>query len=253
MQNNMTQIQCRGLFKSINNIEILHDIDFNANTGDVIALIGSSGSGKSTLLRCLNLLTLPDAGELEVNGVAINFGQDKFTLQKKAIARLRQQIGMVFQQFNLWPHLSVLDNMIAGPVYVLKKNKNEMIAEAEKLLSKVGLLHKRDCYPAQLSGGQQQRVAIVRSLMMKPQIMLFDELTSALDPEMTSDLLKTLEQLSVEGMTMIIATHELNFARKIANRVIFLDEGRIVEQGETQQVFHCPQSARLRQFISAIL
>jgi len=246
----MSQLQCRGLGKSINNQDILLDIDFDALPGDVIALIGSSGSGKSTLLRCLNLLTLADKGSLDIGGQFILFG-DKIVKQKE-IKTLRQKIGMVFQQFNLWPHMTVLENIIAGPVHVLKNNKDEMISEAEKLLEKVGLMSKRDCYPAQLSGGQQQRVAIVRSLMMKPEIMLFDELTSALDPEMINDLLKTLQQLSLEGMTMIIATHELNFARKLANRTIFLNEGRIIEQGDTAELFHRPQSARLRQFIDAV-
>jgi ABC-type polar amino acid transport system ATPase subunit len=248
----MSTLKIQGLCKAINNQVILHDICFAAQAGEVIALLGRSGSGKSTLLRCINLLTLPDAGLIEIGDHRMQFsGQDKSYLSLD-INALRKKVGMVFQQFNLWPHLSVLDNLIAGPLYVLKQNKAEAIAAAENLLAKVGLSSKRDCYPTQLSGGQQQRAAIARSLMMKPDILLFDEPTSALDPEMVGDVLKTLRQLAAEGMTMIIATHELNFALKVANKSVFLDEGKMIEQGETKELFHRPQSAQLQRFMEAM-
>lgn len=249
----MKKLTINNLYKSFNDHLILRDISFSANKGDVIALMGSSGSGKSTLLRCINLLTLADKGSIQFDQFTFNFDCEKKTKFKTAdIINLRKKVGMVFQQFNLWSHMTVLDNLIEAPLHVLKKDKKETIAEAEVLLDKVGLREKINRYPAQLSGGQQQRAAIARALMMKPEIMLFDEPTSALDPEMVGEVLTVMQQLAAEGMTMLVATHELGFAKRVANQSIFLDGGSITEQGATHEMFNHPQSMRFKNFLKAM-
>ncbi|MBA3661714.1 MAG: amino acid ABC transporter ATP-binding protein [Gammaproteobacteria bacterium] len=245
-------LQVSNLHKSFKQQKVLQGIDLTANKGDVLALLGSSGSGKSTLLRCLNLLNLPDQGTLKFGHHILNFEQGNFEQSADEVIALRKKIGMVFQQFNLWVHMNVLENLIAAPVLVLKQSKAEAKVEAEKLLARMGLSEKLYAYPSELSGGQQQRVAIARALMMKPDIMLFDEPTSALDPEMVSEVLLVMQQLAQSGMTMLVATHELNFARQVSNRVIFLDEGRIIEQGLSTEVFAKPATVRFQRFLQAM-
>lgn len=249
----MNKLQIINLHKSFHDHAVLKGVSFTADKGDVVALMGSSGSGKSTLLRCINLLTMPDDGIVQIDNQIIRFDEVEPTrLGNSQIARLRKKIGMVFQQFNLWAHMTVLENLIEAPIHVLKQSREETILEAKKLLEKVGLSDKIDKYPAQLSGGQQQRAAIARSLMMKPEIMLFDEPTSALDPEMVGEVLNVMQQLANEGMTMVVSTHELGFARRVANKAIFLDAGLIAEQGETAAMFAHPTSARFRKFLEAM-
>lgn len=249
----MNKLQIINLHKSFHDHAVLKGVSFTAEKGDVVALMGSSGSGKSTLLRCINLLTIPDDGTIHIDHQIINFNAaDRSKLSNHQIARLRKKIGMVFQQFNLWAHMTVLENLIEAPIHVLKQQKDETIAEAKILLNKVGLSDKLDKYPGQLSGGQQQRAAIARALMMKPEIMLFDEPTSALDPEMVGEVLNVMQQLATEGMTMLVSTHELGFARRVANRSIFLDAGMIAEQGDTASMFSNPTSARFRKFLEAM-
>ncbi len=247
------KIAIQGLHKSFKDQQILKGVSFTAKTGDVVALMGSSGSGKSTLLRCINLLTTPDAGIIQVDNQILAFEPDKpHPLSYKETTKLRLKIGMVFQQFNLWAHKTVLENLIEAPVYVLKKSKLAAIKQAEGLLKKVGLQDKKDQYPIQLSGGQQQRAAIARALMMKPEIMLFDEPTSALDPEMVGEVLGVMQSLAAEGMTMLVATHELGFARNVASQAIFLDQGIIVEQGGAQEMFKNPRTSRFARFLEAV-
>jgi len=250
---NMTKLQISNIHKAFNGQEILKGVSFSAKKGDVIALMGSSGSGKSTLLRCINLLTVPDDGTIQIDKQVMHFNQhDKTHLTHQEIAVLRRKVGMVFQQFNLWAHMTVLENLIEAPVHVLKQDKKTTILEAKKILQKVGLADKLESYPGQLSGGQQQRAAIARALMMKPEIMLFDEPTSALDPEMVGEVLAVMQQLAKEGMTMLVATHELGFARRVANQSIFLDGGTIIEQGDTAAMFSHPQTERFKKFLAAI-
>lgn len=249
----MHKLQVQNIHKSFNNHAILRGVSFSAKKGDVVALMGSSGSGKSTLLRCINLLTLPDQGQIQIDDKTNQFNIGKKTLLRNHdISQWRKNVGMVFQQFNLWSHMTILENLIEAPIHVLKQNKNNTITEATQLLEKVGLVDKIKCYPNQLSGGQQQRAAIARALMMKPDIMLFDEPTSALDPEKVGEVLNVMQQLAAEGMTMLIATHELRFARQVANQLIFLDGGKIVEQGETAKLFNQPQSTGFRRFLDAM-
>jgi ABC-type histidine transport system ATPase subunit len=249
----MNKLQVSQLHKAFKGNVILQGVSFSASKGDVIALMGSSGSGKSTLLRCINLLTVPDAGLVQIDNQIIKFDEkEKTVLTPRQISALRQKVGMVFQQFNLWAHMTLLENLIEAPIHVLKQDKSATIAEAKKLLDKVGLADRLDHYPAQLSGGQQQRAAIARALMMKPEIMLFDEPTSALDPEMVNEVLLVMQQLAKEGMTMLVATHELGFARRVATQSIFLDGGKIVEQGETLSMFSHPQTERFQKFLQAM-
>lgn len=249
----MTKLIVQDLHKSFHDHAVLQGVSFTAGKGDVVALMGSSGSGKSTLLRCINLLTVPDDGIVQIDNQIIHFNANARTiLTHKQIVQLRKKVGMVFQQFNLWAHMTVLENLIEAPIHVLKQDKEATITQAKKLLEKVGLADKLHRYPSQLSGGQQQRAAIARSLMMKPEIMLFDEPTSALDPEMVGEVLSVMQQLAVEGMTMLVATHELGFARRVANQSIFLDEGKVVEQGETAKMFSQPKTARFRRFLEAM-
>ncbi|HMT03233.1 MAG TPA: amino acid ABC transporter ATP-binding protein [Burkholderiales bacterium] len=233
-------------------LHILKGISLNAMAGDIIVLLGSSGSGKSTLLRCINLLELPSSGEIKLDGIKIYDQQNSRLILPKNVLHLRKKIGMVFQQFNLWPHMSILENLITAPICVFNQPRKVAVEYAKLLLNKVGIVDKADSYPLQLSGGQQQRVAIARGLMMNPEIMLFDEPTSALDPEMTNEVLKVIQSLANEGMTMLIATHEIGFAKEVANRALFLEQGKIVEEGVAKEMLNNPQTARLQQFLKSV-
>jgi len=234
---------------------VLKGVSLAANDGDVIAMIGSSGSGKSTLLRCINLLETPDSGEVLVSGELIRMRPTRnghaVPQDHRQVDRIRSRLGMVFQSFNLWAHMTVLQNIIEAPVHVLKRSRADAIARAEALLEKVGIADKRNHYPNHLSGGQQQRAAIARALAMEPQVMLFDEPTSALDPELVGEVLRVMRQLAEEGRTMLVVTHEMSFARDVASEVIFLHAGRIEEQGPPARVFNDPRSERCRQFLAS--
>lgn len=249
----MTKLLLNNIHKSFNQQAILRGVTFSASTGDVVALMGSSGSGKSTLLRCINLLVVPDEGNVQIDERIMSFeAGKKHHVSNRDMIELRKRVGMVFQQFNLWSHMTVLQNLIEAPLHVLKQNKQTTLDEAHALLKKVGLVNKADAYPSQLSGGQQQRAAIARALMMKPEIMLFDEPTSALDPEMVGEVLTVMQQLAAEGMTMIVATHELGFARRVATQAIFLEAGLITEQGDTAAMFSQPKTERFQRFLEAM-
>jgi len=245
------------LHKRFGQLEVLKGVSMAASVGDVTALIGSSGSGKSTLLRCINLLETPDSGRVFVSGELIRMRptRDGHAVPEdhRQVDRIRSRLGMVFQSFNLWSHMTVLENVIEAPVHVLKVPKAQAIERARMLLDKVGIGDKLDHYPAHLSGGQQQRAAIARALAMEPQVMLFDEPTSALDPELVGEVLRVIRQLAEEGRTMLIVTHEMGFAREVASEVIFLHQGRIEEQGPPAQVFGNPKSERCRQFLASRL
>jgi ABC-type histidine transport system ATPase subunit len=249
-------VDIRGLHKSFGQVEVLKGIDLRANAGEVIALIGGSGSGKSTTLRCINLLEAPSAGEISLCGTQLQLKRNRSgELEASNMAQLRQmraKVGMVFQNFNLWPHLSIEENIMEAPMQVLKHSKAQAQKSAQELLKRVGLYQKRHSYPTTLSGGQQQRAAIARSLAMEPQVMLFDEPTSALDPELVGEVLAVIRSLAEEGRTMIIVTHEMKFAADVANTIVFLNEGRVEEQGTAEQLFGNPKSQRLKQFISSI-
>jgi arginine/ornithine transport system ATP-binding protein len=242
------------LHKSFGDVEVIRGVSLSAHKGDVISILGASGSGKSTFLRCINLLEIPTSGEVFVAGekIRMKHGRSGAYMPEDIhqVERLRARLGMVFQSFNLWSHMTVIENVIEAPVHVLKIPKAQAIEEAEALLQKVGIFDRKDYYPAQLSGGQQQRVAIARGLAMNPAVMLFDEPTSALDPELVGEVLKVMRDLAVEGRTMLVVTHEMSFARDVSNKVVFLHEGRIEEQGEPQQMFKNPNSDRFRQFLS---
>lgn len=246
MEDSSPAIAFEQIEKSFGPLKVLQGISGSINRGEVIAVIGSSGCGKSTLLRCFNRLETINAGQLVVNGIDLS----QPNLNSKQLRRLRAQVGMVFQQFNLFPHLSVLQNLMLAPSKVLGKSKAESEKQAQFYLEKVGLPDKANAYPEQLSGGQKQRVAIARSLCMNPQIMLFDEPTSALDPELVGEVLMVMQQLAEEGMTMVVVTHEMQFAREVAHRVIFLDKGHVAEEGPARQVLTNPKSDRLRSFLS---
>ncbi|MGK9233750.1 amino acid ABC transporter ATP-binding protein [Inquilinus limosus] len=242
--------------KHFGSLHALQGVSLQVERGEVLCIIGPSGSGKSTLLRCINQLESVDGGAVWVDGELAGFRRDGdalYALTDREVARQRLASGMVFQRFNLFAHLTVLANIIEGPVTVQKRPKAEAVAEAVALLRRVGLADKRDAYPAELSGGQQQRIAIARALAMKPKLMLFDEPTSALDPELVGEVLAVMRDLASSGMTMIVVTHELGFAREVANRVVFMDRGRIVEIGPPQQVLGSPREARTRDFIAAVL
>ena len=247
------KIQVRDLNKSLHGHSILRDISFVVHAGEAVALIGSSGSGKSTLLRCIDVLTFPDSGSIQIDQQVLQFTADSAIFPpSQQIAQLRRKVGIVFQQFNLWPHMTLLENLIAAPIYVQRREKSAAITRARYLLERMGLAHKLASYPWQLSGGQQQRAAIARAWMMDPDIMLLDEPTSALDPEMVNEVLMVMQQLVAAGMTLLIATHALDCAACIAQRTIFLDQGAIIEQGETTQLFQAPQTARLQAFLQAM-
>ena len=239
-------ISVKGLVKKFGDLEVLKGIDAEINKGDVICVIGPSGSGKSTFLRCLNLLEKPDGGHIIFEG-------DDLTSKKIDLNAHRQKIGMVFQQFNLFPHMTVLDNLTCAPIMLKKIPKAEAEAKAIDLLSRVGLADRAGSYPGKLSGGQKQRVAICRALCMEPDVMLFDEPTSALDPEMVGEVLEVMKALAKAGMTMVVVTHEMGFAREVSNRVLFLDEGVIMEEGSPEDIFDVPKCERLRSFLSKVL
>ena len=242
------------LHKSFGDVEVLRGVSLSAHKGDVISILGASGSGKSTFLRCINLLEIPTAGDDYVGGEKILMKSGKFgayvPVDIHQVERLRARLGMVFQGFNLWSHMTVIENVIEAPVHVLKIPKAQAIEEAEALLHKVGIYDRKDYDPAQLSGGQQQIVAIARGLAMNPAVMLFDEPTSALDPELVGEVLKVMRDLADEGRTMLVVTHEMSFARDVSSSVVFLHKGMIEEQGEPQQMFNNPNSDRFRQFLS---
>ncbi|MDF7788725.1 L-cystine ABC transporter ATP-binding protein YecC [Pantoea ananatis] len=248
----MSAIEVRQLVKKFNGQTVLHGIDLDVAPGEIVAIIGPSGSGKTTLLRSINLLEVPDAGRIKVGDITIDasLGMNR---QKERVRLLRQQVGFVFQNFNLFPHRSVLENIIEGPVIVKREAKADAIARARSLLEKVGLNGKEDSYPRRLSGGQQQRVAIARALAMQPEVILFDEPTSALDPELVGEVLNTIRALAQEKRTMVIVTHEMSFARDVADRAIFMDQGRVVEQGSAKALFSDPQEPRTRQFLNKFL
>ena len=244
----MTQeiiVRVSNLEKSFGSLKVLHDINFDVRKGEVIVVIGPSGSGKSTLLRCLNRLEEPNGGSIIIN-------DEEITGRKARLHYLRRNIGMVFQQFNLFPHMTALQNVMEGPKTVLKLPQAECEERARALLAKVGLSEKADSRPATLSGGQQQRVAIARALAMKPQIMLFDEVTSALDPELVGEVLGVMRSLAEEGMTMVVVTHEMGFAERVADRVVFMDCGYIVEQGAPSELFRNPREERTKKFLNQI-
>jgi len=239
-------ITVNDLHKSFGDLEVLKGIDAEIDEQEVVCVIGPSGSGKSTFLRCLNLLEDVTSGEITIDG-------DVLTDPKVDINMVRSQVGMVFQHFNLFPHMTVLENITLGPIKVLKKSKQEAEEEARPLLDRVGLSDKADVYPDSLSGGQKQRVAIARSLAMNPKVMLFDEPTSALDPELVGDVLEVMKDLAHEGMTMVVVTHEMGFAREVGHRVLFMDEGVVMEEGDPEQIFNNPQDPRTQSFLSKIL
>lgn len=239
-------IEVKGLEKHFKHVEVLRGINIDICKGDVVAVIGPSGSGKSTFLRCLNLLEEPTDGQIVFEGVDI-------TSKETKIDQMRQKIGMVFQQFNLFTNMTVLDNVSAGPVLVKGMKKDEARKLAQSLLERVGLGDRGGAYPIQLSGGQQQRVAIARALAMQPDVMLFDEPTSALDPEMVHEVLDVIQQLAREGMTMVVVTHEMGFAREVANRVVFIDEGVIMEEAAPAEFFGSPKNPRLKDFLGKVL
>jgi len=239
-------IKVENLTKNFKHVEVLKGIDIEIQKGDVVCVIGPSGSGKSTFLRCLNLLEKPTGGK-------IIFEDEDLTAKKTDLNRHRQKMGMVFQQFNLFPHMTVLKNMTTAPVMLKKMNRKEAEAKAMELLARVGLADRANSYPGHLSGGQKQRVAIVRALCMEPDVMLFDEPTSALDPEMVGEVLDVMKNLAKAGMTMVVVTHEMGFAREVANRVVFLDEGKIAEEGTPEEIFGNPKSERLQTFLSKVL
>ena len=241
-----------GLRKTFSDIEVLKGVSLEARRGDVISLIGSSGSGKSTFLRCMNFLEIPSAGEILLDGASIQYQGKGLSVgsSRRQIEAMRRRVAMVFQGFNLWSHMTILENIIEAPVRVHKVKRQDAIATAHALLEKVGLGHKADSYPVSLSGGQQQRAAIARALAVDPEIILFDEPTSALDPELVGEVLKVITDLAKEGRTMIIVTHEMNFARRVSSKVVFLHNGIIEEQGTPQEIFESPKSQRLTEFLS---
>lgn len=242
-------ISIKGLYKSFDTLEVLKGIDLEVEKGKVIVLIGPSGSGKTTFLRCLNVLETPTKGQISIEGQALDFSTRN---QKKSIASFRRLTGMVFQSYNLFPHKTALENVMEGPVIVKKVPVGTAKKKAQVILEKVGLGDKMDYYPFQLSGGQQQRVGIARALAMEPEVMLFDEPTSALDPELVGEVLKVMKDLANEGMTMIVVTHEMRFAKEAADEVIFMDQGVIIERGKPEEIFTQPKQGRTKQFLSLI-
>ena len=249
-------IKIENLYKSFGEIEVLNNISLSINKGEVVCVIGPSGSGKTTLVRCINFLEKIDEGKIYVDGDLIGYNEinGRLILQNEnKISKQRRNIGMVFQKFNLFPHLTALENITIGPVRVLGRNNNDVIKEAENLLERVGLSEKSNSYPSQLSGGQQQRVAIARALAMKPILMLFDEPTSALDPETVGEVLDVMKELANGGMTMIIVTHEMGFAKEVADRVVMMDEGKIIEVSSTEKIFSNAENPRTKSFLEVIL
>ncbi|MGI6874777.1 amino acid ABC transporter ATP-binding protein [Amycolatopsis sp. 3B14] len=249
-------VQAQGIHKRFGRLEVLKGIDFEVQEREVACLIGPSGSGKSTLLRCINHLEKINAGRLYVDGELVGYrqrGEKLYELRDNEIAQQRRNIGMVFQRFNLFPHMTALENVMEAPVQVRRESRQAARERARELLDRVGLADKERSYPAQLSGGQQQRVAIARALAMQPRLMLFDEPTSALDPELVGDVLGVMRQLARDGMTMVVVTHEMQFAREVADKVLFMDGGVVVEQGPPSQVIGAPQQERTRSFLARVL
>ncbi|WP_306296582.1 amino acid ABC transporter ATP-binding protein [Candidatus Entotheonella palauensis] len=250
-------IRVENLHKRFGDLEVLKGINLEVDRGDVVCIIGASGSGKSTFLRCVNFLEEPSQGKIYIEGQLMGFkelpGGELVKDSQTNINRMRAEIGMVFQLFNLWPHKTVLGNVIEAPMVVRKQSRDEAVAIGEELLDKVGILEKKDEFPSRLSGGQQQRVAIARALAMNPQIMMFDEATSALDPELVGEVLEVMRQLASEGMTMLVVTHEMGFAREVSDRVIFLHNGQVEEDTTPEAIFSAPKSDRTRQFLRKVL
>ncbi len=253
----MYKLEVQDLHKRYGDHEVLKGVSLAAKAGDVISIIGSSGSGKSTFLRCINMLEQPYGGKILLNGEELKLVASKGGALKaadpKQLQRMRSRLSMVFQHFNLWSHMSALENVIEAPVHVLGVPKKEALEKAEHYLAKVGVAHRKDAYPAHMSGGEQQRVAIARALAMEPEVMLFDEPTSALDPELVGEVLKVMKDLAVEGRTMVVVTHEMGFAREVSNQLIFLHKGIVEETGCPKEVLANPQSDRLKQFLSGSL
>jgi polar amino acid transport system ATP-binding protein len=252
------ELEIRSLVKSFGSQTVLRGIDLDVASGDVVVVIGPSGSGKSTLLNCINFLEPFEGGSIRVGGQSVGYNIDAATARRirqpeKELNALRARIGMVFQHFNLFPHMTVIGNVIEAPVRVRGQQRDEAIASARALLARVGLAAKENTYPSELSGGQQQRVAIARALAMGPEVMLFDEVTSALDPELVGEVLAVMRDLARDGMTMLVVTHEMNFARDVGDRVVFMDEGLIVEEGEPERFFTRPQTERAREFLRRLL
>jgi ABC-type histidine transport system ATPase subunit len=256
MQNAAAVIEIDNLHKSYGPLEVLKGVSLTAHEGEVVALIGSSGSGKSTLLRCINMLEVPEQGSVTIAGEEIRIAgkpPHRHPADEGQIRRIRSELGMVFQSFNLWSHMSVLRNVMEAPLHVQKRDRAEVEAEALEMLAKVGIRDKAASYPSQLSGGQQQRAAIARALAMRPRIMLFDEVTSALDPELVGEVLKTMRGLAEQGMTMLVVTHEMGFAKDVADDVVFMDRGAIVERASPERMFLEPREARTRAFLERLL
>jgi octopine/nopaline transport system ATP-binding protein len=249
-------LSVRDIHKSFGALDVLRGISLEAHKGDVISIIGSSGSGKSTFLRCINFLETPNSGTISVGSDEIRIETDRkgsvSGLDRRKIERMRMQLGMVFQSFNLWSHMTVLQNVMEGPVHVLREPKATVRERAMDFLEKVGIAEKHASYPSELSGGQQQRVSIARALAMRPAALLFDEPTSALDPELVGEVLKVIRKLAEEGRTMIVVTHEMGFARDVSNTVVFLEKGKVEEKGSPSEVFQNPSSARCREFLSSV-
>ncbi|MEA1969632.1 MAG: ATP-binding cassette domain-containing protein [Thermodesulfobacteriota bacterium] len=249
-------VKAENIYKSFGELEVLKGISLEAREGDVISLIGSSGSGKSTFLRCINLLESPTSGNIYVGEEFIKLKKDRkgrvVPENKKQVDKMRTKLAMVFQHFNLWSHMTVLENIIEAPVHVLKKSKKEAKEHARELLEKVGISDRSHCFPAQLSGGQKQRSAIARALAMEPDVLLFDEPTSALDPELVGEVLKVMKGLVEEGRTMIMATHEMGFAKEVSSHIVFLDQGVIEAEGTPEYIFGQPESERCRMFLSKL-
>jgi len=248
-------VSVRDLRKSFGSLEVLKGVSLQAREGDVISILGASGSGKSTMLRCINMLEVPDSGEIRIGSETIALKKGRRGRMEPAdraqVDRIRSRVAMVFQSFNLWSHMTILENVIEAPVHVLRRPKAEAVEEAERLLARVGIADKRNHYPSHLSGGQQQRAAIARALAMHPKVMLFDEPTSALDPELVGEVLRVMRSLADEGRTMLVVTHEMGFARDVSNRVVFLHQGMVEEEGPSREVFGDPRSERFKQFISS--
>jgi polar amino acid transport system ATP-binding protein len=249
-------LKAEAVCKNYGRLEVLRGVDLEVAPREVMCIIGPSGSGKSTFLRCINHLEKVDAGRLSVDGELVGYREQNgrlYELRDSEVCRKRAEIGMVFQRFNLFPHMTVLQNIIEAPVHVLRRDRSVAVERAHAMLGRVGLSDKVDWYPNQLSGGQQQRVAIARALAMEPKLMLFDEPTSALDPELVGEVLDAMRRLADEGMTMVVVTHEMGFAREVANRAVFMDAGVVVEEGEPRALFATPQHPRTQQFLSKIL
>lgn len=255
MNSSTVALSIEDLHKSFGNLEVLKGVSLSANKGDVVSMLGSSGSGKSTILRCITFLDVPEKGRIIVGGEEIPLKTKRngevVPQNLKQVERIRTKLSMIFQQFNLWSHMTIMDNVIEAPVHVLKHSKADAKEKARFYLEKVGIYDKKDAYPSHLSGGQQQRAAIARALAMEPEVMLFDEPTSALDPELVGEVLKVMRDLAEEGRTMVVVTHEIGFAKDVSSKTIFLNEGRIEEEGPPSEIFTNPKSERFRQFLSS--